>query len=87
MCVGDLIDAFKRNYPQYQPVLAETLPPGILAQQIEGGSITIGHLRITLQADVYTAGKSRMLEMLPYVTDTATYAFNKLAIMVTRLSA
>ncbi|MGC8751671.1 molybdate ABC transporter substrate-binding protein [Hydrotalea sp.] len=84
MCVGDLIEAFKRKYPQYQRVFAETLPPGILAQQIEGGSITIGNLRITLQADVYTAGKSRMLQMLPYVTDTATYAFNKLAIMVAK---
>jgi ABC-type molybdate transport system substrate-binding protein len=82
MCIDDLVAAFKKQYPQYKRIFAETLPPGILAKQIEGGSITIGNLRITLLPDIYTAGKSRIEQMMQYVTDTATYAFNKLAIMV-----
>lgn len=84
MCIDDLLAAFKTAYPQYQRIFAETLPPGILAQQIQGGSITIGNMRITLQADVYTAGKSRMMQMLSIMLDTTTYAFNKLAIMVAK---
>lgn len=82
MCIDDLLAAFKTKYPQYQRIFAETLPPGILAKQIEGGSITIGNMRIMLQPDVYTAGKSRMDQMMAYCTDTVVYAFNKLAIMV-----
>ena len=82
MCIDDLISAFKKEYPAYQRIFAETLPPGILAKQIEGGSITIGNMRITLLPDVYTAGKSRIEQMPEYFSDTMTYAFNKLAIMV-----
>lgn len=82
MCVDELLAAFKEAHPQYQRVFAETLPPGILAKQIEGGSLTIGNMRITLQPDVYTAGRSRMLQMMPYMEDTITYAYNRLAIMV-----
>lgn len=82
MCIDDLLFAFKKAYPEYQRIFAETLPPGILAKQIEGGSITIGNMRITLQPDVYTAGKSGMDQTMAYITDTIAYAFNKLAIMV-----
>ncbi len=82
MCLDDLITGFKKQYPQYQRIFAETLPPEILAKQIEEGSITIGNMRITLKADVYTGGKSRINLLKDYFTDTVTYAFNKLAIMV-----
>lgn len=82
MCMDDLLAAFKKEYPQYQRVFAETLPPGILARQIEGGSITVGNMRITLQPDVYTAGRARIVQMADWLTDTTVYAYNKLAIMV-----
>lgn len=82
MCVDDLLAAFKKQYPQYQRIFAETLPPGILAKQTEGGSLTVGNMRITLQPDVYTAGKSRIDQMNDYFSDTVVYAYNKLAIMV-----
>jgi len=82
MCIDDLLAAFKKQYPQYQRIFAETLPPGILAKQIEGGSITIGNMRITLKPDVYTAGKSRIDEMKNHFSRTEVYAYNKLAIMV-----
>lgn len=82
MCIDDLLAAFKKQYPQYQRIFAETLPPGILAKQIEGGNITIGNMRITLKPDVYTAGKTRIVQMANLFTDTVAYAYNKLAIMV-----
>lgn len=82
MCIDDLLAAFKQQYPQYQRVFAETLPPGILARQMAGGSITIGNMRITLQPDVYTAGKSKIEQLMHQLDDTVVYAYNKLAIMV-----
>ncbi|MGF7080990.1 molybdate ABC transporter substrate-binding protein [Mucilaginibacter sp. UYCu711] len=82
MCVDDLLTAFKKAYPQYQRVFAETLPPGILAKQIAGGSVTIGNMRITLKPDVFTAGKGLIDQMADSFTYTAPYAYNNLAIMV-----
>jgi molybdate transport system substrate-binding protein len=82
MCVDDLLTGFKKAYPQYQRVFAETLPPGILAKQIAGGSVTIGNMRITLKPDVFTAGKGLIDQMADSFTSTAPYAYNNLAIMV-----
>src|ERR1700694_1597427 len=82
MCIDDLMSAFKKAHPQYQRIFAETLPPGILAKQIVGGSITIGNMRITLKPDVYTAGKSKINQMPEYFSKTEPYAYNGLAIMV-----
>lgn len=82
MCVDELLSAFKEMFPQYKRVFVETLPPGILAKQIDSGSMTIGNMRITLQPDIYTAGKGRIEEMSDYFSETVTYASNQLAIMV-----
>ncbi|MNE46097.1 thiosulfate transporter subunit [compost metagenome] len=60
----------------------ETLPPGILARQIEGGSLTLGNLRITTKPDVYTAGKDRIQSMSHHFSSTHIYAYNKLTLMV-----
>jgi len=81
MVIDDLMKAFKKKYPQYTRVLAETLPPGILAKQIVEGSIVIGNMRITLKPDVYTAGKNRIDETPEWFSRTELYAKNKLAIM------
>ena len=43
MVVHDLMASFKQAYPQYQRVFAETLPPGILAKQIERGVLVMGN--------------------------------------------
>ncbi|MEH6307369.1 substrate-binding domain-containing protein [Olivibacter sp. CPCC 100613] len=82
MCIDELLKGFKKKYPAYQRIFAETLPPGILAKQIIGGSLTMGNLRITHKPDVYTAGKSRIAEMENYFDRTEVYAYNKLALMV-----
>lgn len=82
MVIDELLNAFKIQYPQYERIFAETLPPGKLAEQIEGGSLTVGNMRITLKPDVYTAGKGRIDLMSNYFDRTEPYAKNKLAIMV-----
>jgi len=82
MVVDDLLAAFKAKYPQYQRIFAETLPPGILAKQIEAGTIVVGNMRITLKPDIYTAGKSGIEKSAALFSRTEPYAGNKLAIMV-----
>lgn len=82
MVLEELISAFKQEYPQYQRVFVETLPPGILAQQIEKGSLTIGNMRITLKPDIYTAGTQRIAQLKDKLSETRLYAKNKLSLMV-----
>jgi molybdate transport system substrate-binding protein len=82
MCVDSLLAAFKKSYPQYERIFAETLPPGILAKQIAGGSITIGNMRITLKPDIYTDGKDHIDQTQALFSKTEAYADNNLAIMV-----
>jgi ABC-type molybdate transport system substrate-binding protein len=87
MVVHDLMDAFRQAHPAYQRIFVETLPPGILAKQIEGGSLVMGNLRITHRPDVYTAGKGAIAERQKehgWFADTYDYARNPLAILVAR---
>jgi molybdate transport system substrate-binding protein len=82
MCVDSLLTVFKRLYPKYRRVFVETLPPGVLANQIESGSITIGNMRITLKPDIYTDGKNHIDKIQGLFSKTEAYADNNLAIMV-----
>lgn len=84
MVVPDLIKAFKEEYPRYKRIFVETLPPGILAKQIEKGGLILGNLKITLKPDIFTAGKGRMKKLAAksWFAQTAPYARNRLAIMV-----
>ncbi len=59
MVTHDLIASFQREYPEYQRIYWETLPPGVLVGQIERGGLVMGNLRIALRPDVVTAGASR----------------------------
>ncbi len=85
MLVPDLLEAFKKKYPQYQKIYVETLPPGILAKQLAEGSLIIGNLKITVTPDVFTAGEGRVKdrqEKPNQFEETAAYAHNRLALMV-----
>lgn len=87
MVVHDLLAAFRQAYPQYQRIFVETLPPGILAKQIETGSLVMGNLRIALKPDVFTAGKASITEHQKqhgWFADTYDYARNPLAILVAK---
>jgi ABC-type molybdate transport system substrate-binding protein len=87
MVVHDLMDAFRQAHPAYQRIFVETLPPGILAKQIESGSLVMSNLRITHRPDVYTAGKGAIAERQKehgWFAETHDYARNPLAILVAR---
>lgn len=87
MVVHDLMDAFRQAHPAYQRIFVETLPPGILAKQIESGSLVMGNLRITHRPDVYTAGKGAITERQKehgWFAEMHDYARNPLAILVAR---
>jgi len=87
MVVHDLMAAFRQAYPEYQRIYVETLPPGILAKQIESGSLVMGNLRITLKPDVYTAGKAAIAEKQKqhgWFVESYDYARNPLAILIAK---
>ncbi|HUA80897.1 MAG TPA: substrate-binding domain-containing protein [Dyella sp.] len=87
MVVHDLVEAFKQRHPQYQRIYVETLPPGILAKQIETGSLVMGNLRIALKPDILTNGKGSIAQLQKqhaWFADTVDYARNPLAILVAK---
>lgn len=87
MVVHDLVRAFQEQYPQYRRIFVETLPPGILAEQIRQGALVMGNLRIALQPDIYAAGRNRILELQKsqhWFDSMEDYTRNRLALMVYR---
>ncbi len=85
MVLPDLIAAFQKAHPEVRSVFYETLPPGILAEQMApGGKLRVGELMIDVAPDVYLAGKRRMQHEHDdgLVGDAVPYASNDLAIMV-----
>lgn len=85
MVVPDLLDAFRAAHPQYKRIFVETLPPGLLASQIDMGALVLSNLRIELKPDVYAAGAGRIAQMQQskkMFDTTVAYADNRLAIMV-----
>lgn len=84
MVTHDLMAAFQQVHPEVQRIYWETLPPGILARQIDNGALIIGNLRISIKPDIYTAGARRIQQFQQQnrFQRVETYAQNKLAIMV-----
>lgn len=88
MVMPDLVRAFKALHPEIGRIFYETLPPGILAKQMERGAITIGNLNITVKPDIYESGAKRMsLETKKgriVLGTIVPYAENDLGIMVAK---
>ena len=86
MVTHELMDAFRQAHPEVQRIYWETLPPGILARQIENGALIIGNMRIAIKPDIYTAGARRIKEFQEQgkFEKVETYAQNRLAIMVSK---
>ncbi len=82
--MGPLVRAFEHEHPHFTGrIYYETLPPGILIEQMEhGGTVTVGNMTWTIKPDVYAAGLNkvdyyiarRMLlrPAVPYVTNDLT---------------
>ncbi len=85
MVLPDLIAAFRREHPEVRSVYYQTLPPGILAEQMDNGaSLRVGELLINVEPDVFLSGKNRMDKEHEGGTVGApvAYATNDLALMV-----
>ena len=82
-----LVQAFEADHPEYKGhIYWETLPPGLLARQIEaGGRITVGNMTWTAKPDAYFAGLMKvkgLIEQGVLVGPAVPYATNDLTIMI-----
>jgi ABC-type molybdate transport system substrate-binding protein len=79
-----LLHAFEARHPQITRIYYETLPPGIVVDQVYGGDLRIGNLLLSAKPDVLLAGPAgmRRLQNAGYVHSWTPYASNQLAIMV-----
>jgi ABC-type molybdate transport system substrate-binding protein len=87
--MAPLVAAFEQQYPNLKgKIFYETLPPGILAKQIEqGGTITVGNMSLTVHPDVFAAGLNRIETEIKdgfAVGPAIPYVTNDLTIMVPR---
>lgn len=84
MVMPEVTRAFQKAYPQYRRIFYETLPPGIIEEQVRKGSLVVGNLRIALKPDVFTGGRETIKEFEAegWFDETVSYAVNRLALMV-----
>ena len=84
MLMPALLAKFREVHPEVRDVYYETLPPGIVAKQMEQGALQIGNLTVRVRPDVFMAGTRRMtmLRRAGFVHAAHVYAVNELAIMV-----
>ena len=85
--MAPLVKAFEADHREYKGhIYWETLPPGLLARQIEaGGRITVGNMTWTAKPDAYFAGLMKvkgLIEQGVLVGPAVPYATNDLTIMV-----
>jgi ABC-type molybdate transport system substrate-binding protein len=87
--MAPLVQAFEADHPEFKGhIYWETLPPGLLAKQIEaGGRITVGNMTWTAKPDAYLAGLMKvrgMIEQGLLVGPAVSYVTNDLTIMVAK---
>ncbi len=85
--MAPLVAEFERQHPELAgKIYYETIPPGLLVEQIkQGGTITVGNMTWTVQADVYAAGLRAVNALIDAgiaAGPAAPYATNTLTIMV-----
>jgi ABC-type molybdate transport system substrate-binding protein len=85
--MAPLVGAFEQQHPEFKGrIYWETLPPGLLAKQIQaGGTVTSGNMTWTAKPDAYFAGLKKVQSLIDQgvLTGPAVpYATNSLTIMV-----
>lgn len=85
--VPELLDSFKRRHLEARRIFYETLPPGLLAEQIREGRATFGGEKITVKADVYLSTTHEMMEALAEdglvdLSEARPYVKNRLVLVV-----
>ena len=87
--VPELLEAFERKHPGAEKVFYETLPPGLLAEQIRAGGATFGGREITAKADVYLSTTIDLMKGLSREgfleeSEVKPYVKNRLVLIVVR---
>jgi ABC-type molybdate transport system substrate-binding protein len=85
--MAGLVEAFGQAHPEYRGrVFYETLPPGLLMKQLEGGgTITSGNMTFTIKPDVMMAEKGaseNWVKQGKLADPVVSFATNDLTIMV-----
>ena len=85
--LAPLVTAFETENPDLKGrIFWETLPPGVLAKQMEaGGTITVGNMTLNVKPDAYFAGLAavqRLVDSGRLESPAVPYVSNVLAIMV-----
>jgi len=80
----ELLAAFQAKYPSVRTVFYETLPPGVLTQQIESGALDVDNLNLRMHGDVFFSGRAgaAKLRAQGLIGAPQPYASNGLGIMV-----
>ncbi|NNM47010.1 extracellular solute-binding protein [Knoellia koreensis] len=86
MVVPTLIDAFVAQHDAVSSVFYETLPPGIVADQVRTGRLQVNDLVISTPPDVVALSPTTLLELRDegLVGCANAYASNDLALLVQR---
>ncbi len=83
MVLPDLFKDFTQTYPECRAVFYETLPPGLLAQQIERqGRLQIGSLQLQVEPDIFAGGLGEMRQLSQFLDTPQPYAQNHLALVL-----
>jgi molybdate transport system substrate-binding protein len=84
MVMPALLSAFRAEHPNVRSIFYETLPPGIILQQLRAGGLQMGNLVLTVVPDVLLLGPRgmRSLHGTGMVGTWHGYATNTLAILV-----
>ncbi|MFC0387654.1 substrate-binding domain-containing protein [Muricoccus vinaceus] len=87
--MAPLVQAFAAAHPAYKgKIYWETIPPGLLVRQMEaGGTVTVGNMTWTVQADAYFAGLGavrRLIDRGLLIPPAVSYVTNTLTIMIPR---
>ncbi len=82
---AEVIRSFQEVFPRYQRTYFETLPAGLLEQQIRTGDLLVGNLRIQIQPDVLACDEPQLRRLHTsdnWFEEIAPYLRNRLVLMV-----
>ena len=84
MVMEELLGVFRTLHPTIRRIFYETLPPGILVEQVRRGRLRMGSLELSIAPDVLTAGTDQLsgLHAEGWVGASALYASNDLSLLV-----
>lgn len=84
MAFPDLVAGFLAEHPSVRSVFYETLPPGVLVEQLRSGGLRIGSLELRVRPDVLVLSPAALdqLHTEGLVGPARNYASNDLALLV-----